>query len=120
MTAEPDITYTQVLKTVMEEGNANNNDDTDVVEGDTSDQPIKRNREYVVLATDGLWDVFTNQNVVDIVDLLLDKATLSQRPQIAEVLVREALRRGAYDNVTVIIIWLNTGDADDDEGSTQQ
>ena len=118
MTAEPDITYTQVLKTVMEEGDAINDGDIDIVEGDRSDHPIKRNREYVVLATDGLWDVFTNQNVVDIVDLLLDKATLLQRPQIAEVLVREALRRGAYDNVTVIIIWLNTGD--DDENSTEK
>jgi len=62
------------------------------------------------LATDGLYDVFTNQNVVDIIDLLLDKATVEQRPQIAEVLAREAIRRGAFDNITVIIIWLNVSD----------
>lgn len=99
----------------------NNNGDggVDIVDGDSSTKPMKGNREYVVLATDGLWDVFSNQDVVDIVDLLLNKATPIQRPQIAEVLVKEALRRGAYDNVTVIIIWLNTGDSDEDRAKQQ-
>lgn len=120
VTAEPDITYTQVLNHVMD---ADNNIDAtptvvEAAEDDEQEPTTSKSsvpREYIVLATDGLWDVFDNQNVVDIIDLLLDKATLQQRPQIAEVLVREALRRGAYDNVTVIIVWLNTGN--DNEGN---
>ena len=117
VTAEPDITYMQVLETVMMDDQDSRGNDRKQEGKKQDEQPQKNSqREYVVLATDGLWDVFTNQNVVDIVDLLLDKATVQQRPQIAEVLVREALRRGAYDNVTVIIIWLHTpGPSDDAE-----
>lgn len=116
VSAVPDITYKHVLQTVMHDDH-----------GDESMTPVDKNgggkknapqtkvhpaskKEYVVLATDGLYDVFTNQNVVDIIDLLLDKATVEQRPQIAEVLAREAIRRGAFDNITVIIIWLNVSD----------
>jgi serine/threonine protein phosphatase PrpC len=97
VTAEPDITYLQVRKK-------------------TDENP--RPKEYIILATDGLWDVFTNQEVVQLVDLLLDRTKgelRHQRDRISDVLVREALRRGTYDNVTVILIWLCTGDEEESE-----
>lgn len=99
VTAEPDITYLEVLKPMKNDN-------------------LRRPKEYVVLATDGLWDVFTNDEVVSLVDLLLEKTKgelKHQRSKISDVLVREALRRGTYDNVTVILIWLNTGDDGDEE-----
>ena len=67
----------------------------------------------MLLATDGLWDVMTPQDVVDLVEFKLqeqgdcDEAhTKLVQAKMAEFLVAEALRRGTYDNVTVVILWL--------------
>lgn len=69
--------------------------------------------QFVVLATDGLWDVMTSQDVVDLVQFKLqeqgecDEAqTKLLQSKMSEFLVAEALRRGTYDNVTVVILWL--------------
>jgi protein phosphatase 1L len=71
------------------------------------------NSHFVLLATDGLWDVMTPQDVVDLVEFKLqeqgdcDEAhTKLVQAKMAEFLVAEALRRGTYDNVTVVILWL--------------
>jgi len=65
--------------------------------------------EFVVLASDGLWDVMTSQEVVDFVH---DQNISSpiRRKQIADKLAREALRRRSEDNVCVLVVWLNTSD----------
>jgi serine/threonine protein phosphatase PrpC len=133
VTAEPDIVFLQVLKdedhaTSSPQQTKETSDDRPAPAASdqetqtqqqqqqqpplTTQEPSNR-KEYVVLATDGLWDVMTNQEVVDIVDTLLDKTKgelKHLRPRIADVIVREALRRGTWDNVTVILIWLRTGD----------
>ncbi|CAB9503294.1 Protein phosphatase 2C [Seminavis robusta] len=141
VTADPDITYLQLLNAKDDEATTttttatvsepqsqpaqqdvatNSSTATSTSTGEDnklSDKP-KRKTEFIILATDGLWDVFSNQEVVDIVDLLLDKTRgelKHQRPRIADVIVREAIRRGTFDNVTLILIWLRTGDDDDDE-----
>lgn len=67
--------------------------------------------EFVVIASDGLWDVLSNQHVVDWVHLMLQKVdreqSLQQRSDtIACGLVEEALRRGSYDNISVVIVWI--------------
>lgn len=64
--------------------------------------------EFLILGTDGLFDVMSNEDCVDFVrDLMYDDDTNGeQREYFASLLVEEALRRGSYDNVTVIIIWL--------------
>jgi len=54
---------------------------------------------YLVLASDGLWDVADGAEVASV---------LSERPpggqgNLAEVLVRHALKRGSQDNVTVLL-----------------
>jgi len=105
VTATPDLTYLQVLLPTTATPSTTTFD-TVVDNMDSSSSSPTTTKEYVVLATDGLWDVFTNQEVVQVIDLLLDKVQPHQRPKIAEILVREALRRGAYDNITVIIVWL--------------
>mmetsp|Transcript_12219 Transcript_12219/g.14812 ORF Transcript_12219/g.14812 Transcript_12219/m.14812 type:complete len:377 (+) Transcript_12219:234-1364(+) len=53
---------------------------------------------YIVLATDGLWDVFTNQQVGN----MLQKCRAPQ--QAAEMLAKQAFLKGSTDNVTVLVV----------------
>eukprot|EP00301_Raphidiophrys_heterophryoidea_P024749 c8133_g1_i1.p2 GENE.c8133_g1_i1~~c8133_g1_i1.p2 ORF type:complete len:226 (-),score=44.59 c8133_g1_i1:135-812(-) len=60
--------------------------------------------EFLVMASDGVWDVLNNQEVVD---LLLCRSNLLLKPdQAARAIVTEAFRRGSLDNITVIVVVL--------------
>lgn len=61
---------------------------------------LKPGDQFIVLASDGLWDVFKNQKVVDIVRKCSDKN------KAASYLVNEAIKFGSSDNITVVIVWL--------------
>jgi serine/threonine protein phosphatase PrpC len=65
---------------------------------------------FVLIATDGLFDVMTSQEIVSVVHERLAIATLegreSVRRDMAKFVGDEALERGSSDNITVIIIWL--------------
>lgn len=70
--------------------------------------------EFVVLATDGLFDVFSSQAVVDFIHGILENSPLENeddviklRKNMAKMVVEEALRKGTFDNVTVLVLWLN-------------
>ncbi|KAI3444283.1 hypothetical protein Pfo_000948 [Paulownia fortunei] len=57
--------------------------------------------EYIVMASDGLWDVVTNADVVSIIkDTVKDPGMCSKR------LATEAAERGSKDNITVIVVFL--------------
>lgn len=61
--------------------------------------------EFIVLASDGLWDVMTSDEAVELIHYLL----LQVEPDlIADLVTEEALLRGTTDNVTVIIIFLRS------------
>jgi serine/threonine protein phosphatase PrpC len=88
VTAEPDITRIEV-----------------------SDQD-----EFIVVATDGLWDVMSSQEVVTYIHALLESHNSNLKPDyrrkalqdnMANLLVAEALKRGTMDNVTIVILWLH-------------
>jgi len=68
--------------------------------------PIEAGDQFVIIATDGLWDVMDSGDAVNHVKLLL-KAGIT-RGKVASQMVVEALRRGTYDNVTVVIIWIDS------------
>ncbi|EGG25224.1 protein phosphatase 2C [Cavenderia fasciculata] len=57
--------------------------------------------QFLVIATDGLWDVMKHQEVVD----YIIQQNQEKQPQIADRLVEEALRRNSKDNITVIIVY---------------
>ena len=70
--------------------------------------------EFVLIATDGLFDVMSSAEAVSFVNDLLGRTTTTHpdrrngvRRDMARHLVEEALRRGTTDNVTVLIIWIN-------------
>ena len=89
--------------------------------GDRSDRPVVNSDpditlitlvvpedEFVVVATDGLWDVMSSSDTVAFIRALLDNVEHDaiDRDSIATYVVEEALRRGSDDNITVIIVWL--------------
>ena len=77
--------------------------------------------EFILLASDGLWDVMTSQDAVDFVTARLEKSKASAerltteerakklkeaRRSMADVIVQEAMRRGSADNTSVVCVWL--------------
>ncbi|KAF2072397.1 hypothetical protein CYY_006289 [Polysphondylium violaceum] len=67
--------------------------------------------QYFVLATDGIWDVFENQEIVDYINATIEEMYHSKRldwepNEIAKKVVQEAAKRGSGDNSTVLIIKL--------------
>mmetsp|Transcript_43851 Transcript_43851/g.74858 ORF Transcript_43851/g.74858 Transcript_43851/m.74858 type:complete len:372 (-) Transcript_43851:208-1323(-) len=79
---------------------------------DITHHPIEEEKDsFVILATDGLFDVMTSQEVVTFVDEMLDSTPPERRNEmqhdIAKHVVEEALKRGSNDNITVLILWIN-------------
>eukprot|EP00775_Hariotina_reticulata_P006807 gene6807-7023_t len=57
--------------------------------------------EFLILGSDGLWDVMSDQEAVGLVnDTVKDPALCAKR------LVQEALARGSNDNVTAVVLFL--------------
>lgn len=57
--------------------------------------------QFLILGTDGLWDVISDQEAVGLVqDTVKDPALCAKR------LVQEALARGSQDNVTAVVVFL--------------
>eukprot|EP00887_Chlorella_sp_A99_P004273 scaffold15.g4273.t1 len=69
----------------------------------------------LVLATDGLWDVLTNQEAIDLLQACAD-------PELgAKELVAEAYRRGSMDNISAVVAFFNfAGDATATDAQTPQ
>ncbi|KAK9810556.1 hypothetical protein WJX73_000453 [Symbiochloris irregularis] len=63
--------------------------------------------EFIVLATDGLWDVMSNKDVVQWGRKEFDKGRTAQ--QVADMLATMALRKHTLDNVSVVVVDLGGG-----------
>jgi len=63
--------------------------------------------EFLIFATDGLWDVFSNQQACDFVRKFYNApgATRADPEEVADLLVTEAIRQGSLDNVTAMIVY---------------
>ncbi|KAL6523309.1 hypothetical protein OROGR_016912 [Orobanche gracilis] len=57
--------------------------------------------EYIVMASDGLWDVVSNADVVNII-----RDTVKEAEMCSKRLATEAVERGSKDNITVIVVFL--------------
>ncbi|KYR02799.1 protein phosphatase 2C [Tieghemostelium lacteum] len=67
--------------------------------------------QYFVLATDGIWDVFNNQELIDFINKTIEDQYHSKKldwepNEVAKKVVEEAFNRGSGDNSTVLIIKL--------------
>jgi len=56
--------------------------------------------QFVVLATDGLWDVLSDEEVISIVQSTEDNLQASQQ------LVNQAVQLGSKDNISCVVIYL--------------
>jgi hypothetical protein len=57
--------------------------------------------DFLILASDGLWDTMSNQETVDIVARCADKMGLQA---CAELLTATSIRKGSMDNTSVILV----------------
>jgi len=70
-------------------------------EPEISETLLSSEDEYLVMASDGLWDVLSNEDVISIIrDTVKDPGMCSKR------LASEAAERGSKDNISVIIVFL--------------
>lgn len=74
--------------------------------------------EFVILASDGLWDVVSNEYACQVVRRCLEAQVVSSIPDLqvgeesgaivaASLLARLAMSRGSGDNISVIVVELN-------------
>ncbi len=63
------------------------------------------NIKYVVLACDGLWDVLSNQEVVNFINEELHNLN-NKDIDISKKLADYAIKKGSTDNISIIIIYL--------------
>lgn len=69
------------------------------------------NDKFMILACDGLWDVFSNQQAVNfVVNCMKNNSSIENnntrnKNNIANLLAEEAIKKGTYDNVSIIIVF---------------
>lgn len=69
-----------------------------VAEPDLQEEIIDDEVDFLVLASDGLWDVVSNQDAVNMVQSIADAEEAARK------LAEEALCRGSADNITCIVV----------------
>ncbi|KAF7819164.1 protein kinase and PP2C-like domain-containing protein isoform X1 [Senna tora] len=70
-------------------------------EPEITETTLSADDEFLVMASDGLWDVISNREVISIV-----KDTVKEAGMCSKRLATEAVERGSKDNVTVIVVFL--------------
>ncbi|EFJ17647.1 hypothetical protein SELMODRAFT_146683 [Selaginella moellendorffii] len=65
------------------------------------EEVITEDVEFFVIASDGLWDVVTNQEAVMLVKSLMDPESAAKR------LTQAAIKKGSMDNVSCIVVRFN-------------
>lgn len=75
-------------------------------EGDVSHTPLTGKEDYLVVACDGIWDVVDDQELVECIGKHLSKG--NERHTSAKALIEFARSEGSGDNMTAIIVFLNT------------
>jgi len=76
-------------------------EDLVTAEPDVFEDLLSPHDQFVLLACDGLWDVFSNQEAVDFVRSAL---SLHKPEEVVRRLVGEALGRGSMDNISCLLV----------------
>jgi protein phosphatase 2C family protein 2/3 len=73
---------------------------------ETKEFVVEPTHEFVILASDGVWDVFSNQEAVNLARFLI-KENGGDLSVATNMFIEEAERRQSHDNTTIIICALN-------------
>lgn len=72
---------------------------------------ITKYDKFIILACDGLWDVLSNQDVINFILInfynLKTGKKLDKRINIAKQLAEYAVKKGSTDNISIIIVFLD-------------
>ena len=63
---------------------------------------LTKEDEFLIIGSDGIWDVFTSQNAVDFARRRLQEH--NDVKKCCREVVEEAIKRGAIDNLTVVMV----------------
>lgn len=67
---------------------------------------LGRSHPFMIIACDGVWDVMSDQEAVDMVLKTCGTSTrVQQQQKVAEVLVQAALEKGSRDNITAMVVY---------------
>nr|ACU24040.1 unknown [Glycine max] len=66
---------------------------------------LTKEDEFLIIASDGIWDVFSSQNAVDFARRRLQEH--NDEKQCCKEIVQEASKRGSTDNLTVVMVCFN-------------
>ncbi|CAN7101463.1 unnamed protein product [Brassica rapa subsp. narinosa] len=69
-----------------------------IADPEIQEEKIDDSLEFLILASDGLWDVFSNEEAVEVVKEVEDPEESTKK------LVGEAIKRGSADNITCVIV----------------
>ncbi|XP_073149025.1 probable protein phosphatase 2C 45 [Henckelia pumila] len=69
-----------------------------VADPEIHEEKVDETLEFLILASHGLWDVFTNVEAVQMTEFIQDPEEAAKR------LMQEALRRGSADNITAVVV----------------
>ncbi|XP_047318821.1 protein kinase and PP2C-like domain-containing protein [Impatiens glandulifera] len=72
-----------------------------IAELEVTETTLSEYDEYLVMSSDGLWDVMSSEDIVSII-----KNTVKVPGMCSKSLATEAAKRGSKDNITVIVIFL--------------
>lgn len=69
---------------------------------------LHKNNEFLILASDGIWDVISSEEAIEIVkDQLIGQSVDNSRCSAAAgALMQEAIKRGSRDNLTAVVVAL--------------
>ncbi|XP_057799282.1 probable protein phosphatase 2C 59 [Salvia miltiorrhiza] len=69
-----------------------------VADPDIQEEKVDDTLEFLILASDGLWDVVTNEEAVSMIKPIPDPEDAAKR------LMQEANQRGSGDNITIVVV----------------
>ncbi|EMS53310.1 putative protein phosphatase 2C 45 [Triticum urartu] len=74
-----------------------------VVDPEIREEIVDESLEFLILASDGLWDVVSNEEAVDMTRSIQDPEEAAKR------LLQEAYKRESSDNITCVVSWMVLG-----------
>jgi protein phosphatase 1L len=85
-----------------------------VADPEIKEEVVDGSLEFLILASDGLWDVVSNDEAVAMVKPIEDPEQAAKR------LLQEASQRGSADNITVVIVRFLDGTTTTEGGPSEE